>query len=30
MFENKLNRRHVLKTGAAVAGASAANLALFA
>ncbi len=30
MFESKLNRRHVLKTGVAVAGAGAANLALFA
>jgi multiple sugar transport system substrate-binding protein len=30
MFESNFNRRHVLKAGAAVAGASAANLALWA
>jgi multiple sugar transport system substrate-binding protein len=30
MFESKLNRRNALKTGAALAGASAANLTLFA
>lgn len=30
MFERKLNRRHALQTGAALAGAGAANLTLFA
>jgi multiple sugar transport system substrate-binding protein len=30
MFESKLNRRNALKTGAALAGASAANLTMFA
>ena len=30
MFQSKLNRRNALKTGAALAGASAANLTMFA